>query len=138
MARRSASVSLPAPGRHRSMTNLGMDHVPSSRAALSRAGPHGVQSPPSAPDTMTRTPDDLTASPQPDGTDLLLADVLAQLRLDSAIFLRAEYGNPWAYESPSCADLCAVLRPGAVRLVLFHIVALGRCWIEVEGEQRIE
>jgi AraC-like DNA-binding protein len=87
---------------------------------------------------MTQTPDELTGTPPVSGGDDVLADVLARLRLDSAIFLRAEYANPWAYESPSCSDLCAVLRPGAERLVLFHIVARGRCWIEVAGETRLE
>jgi hypothetical protein len=53
---------------------------------------------------MTQTPKELTETP-----DLvrgaipldLVSDVLSTVRLSGAIFLRAEYTEPWAYESPS-------------------------------------
>ena len=82
---------------------------------------------------MAGKPELLTDRPDP-----LIAEVLEQLHLSSALFLRAEYRDPWAYESPVASDLCAVLRPGAERLILFHIVARGQCWIEVEGEPRLQ
>lgn len=59
---------------------------------------------------------------------------LDALRLDGALFFRAEYSEPWSYVSP--VGLAQVLRPGAERLVYFHVVAAGRCWIRVgEGER---
>jgi AraC-like DNA-binding protein len=94
---------------------------------------------------MAATPEDLTDCPATSaeetpasGTAELLAGVLAQLHLSSSIFLRAEYRDPWAYESPASHDLCSVLQPGAERLILFHIVASGRCWVEVDGGSRLE
>ena len=75
--------------------------------------------------TMTGAPGRMTGTPDP------LQGALERLRLEGAIFLRAEYTEGWAYESPPGADLAALLRPGAERLIFFHIVAKGRCWISL-------
>ncbi|RJS46817.1 AraC family transcriptional regulator [Nocardioides cavernaquae] len=66
-----------------------------------------------------------------------LASALARLRLDGAIFLRGVYSEAWAYESVPGADASALLAPGAPRVILFHVVASGRAWIEVDGEERL-
>ena len=54
------------------------------------------------------------------------------LRLNGAVFLRAEYTESWAFES------MPVERPRPRRwcrtrggVTLFHVVAAGRCWVEV-------
>ena len=60
---------------------------------------------------------------------------LEQLRLDGAIFFRAEFTEGWSYLSPP-AELASLLRPGAQRLILFHIVATGTCWVQLEGGER--
>jgi AraC-like DNA-binding protein len=62
---------------------------------------------------------------------------LGRLRLDGAIFFRSEFTEGWAYESPAAAaELANTLRPGAERLIIFHIVARGSCWISLlEGER---
>jgi AraC-like DNA-binding protein len=70
-----------------------------------------------------------TAPPEP------LQAALEQLRLDGAIFFRAEFTESWAYESPP-SEIAGLLRPGAERLIFFHIVAAGRCWVELEGGER--
>jgi AraC-like DNA-binding protein len=79
---------------------------------------------------MTRKPIELTDSPErgPAPVDLV-SDVLSMLRLAGAIFLRAEFTSPWAYESPPPDDLASVLETSAERLILFHIIAEGQCWI---------
>src|SRR5687768_6876305 len=90
---------------------------------------------------MTGTPRELTDPPDlaPSASPLdLLADVFSRIRLSGAIFLRAEYTAPWAYESPSSGDLIGLLAPQARRLVLFHLVAEGRCWIRVSGGDQLE
>lgn len=78
---------------------------------------------------------DQAAIPGP-ARDAGLQAALDDLRLDGAIFLRAEYTEAWAYQSPPTADLITLLRPGAERLVLFHIVAAGELWIALEGGER--
>jgi AraC-like DNA-binding protein len=61
---------------------------------------------------------------------------VARLRLEGAVFLRAEYGDPWAYESLTGAATAHILRPGTDRVILFHVVARGSCWVQVAGEDR--
>ena len=58
------------------------------------------------------------------------------LRLTGAVFLRAEYSENWAYESMPVEDLASALVPDARRVTLFHVVASGRCWIEVGSGER--
>jgi hypothetical protein len=85
---------------------------------------------------MTGTPNrliDPPDSPHRAAPAALLGDVLATIRLVGAIFLRAEYTAPWAYESPPPDVLTLILEPDAKRLILFHIVAEGRCWIGLQG-----
>ena len=79
------------------------------------------------PDTLTETPQRAPASPD------VLSDVLSRVRLSGALFLRGEYEAPWALDSPECADLVGLLAPGARRLILFHIVREGRCWLRAKG-----
>jgi AraC-like DNA-binding protein len=75
------------------------------------------------------------AAPDQDAT-AVLGDALSRLRLTGAIFLRGEYTEAWGYESLPAADAAAVLAPDAAQVVLFHVVATGRCWVEVDGLER--
>jgi AraC-like DNA-binding protein len=59
-----------------------------------------------------------------------------RLRLEGAIFLRGEYTEAWEYESPTGELMASVLRPGRERLLYFHIIASGRCWVAIEGGER--
>jgi AraC-like DNA-binding protein len=94
---------------------------------------------------MTGTPDVLTDAPAEAGPvtpglgSRALDDALAKLRLEGAIFFRAEFTEGWAYESPPAAgDFARQLRPGAERLTIFHIVARGSCWVSiVDGERHL-
>jgi len=64
------------------------------------------------------------------------ATALEGLRLDGAIFFRSEFTEAWAYQSPMPADIAGVLHPGAERLIFFHIVAAGGCWVQ-RGDDRV-
>jgi AraC-like DNA-binding protein len=66
----------------------------------------------------------------------VLQQALGGLRLDGAIFLRAEYREPWAYESLTGPVTASFLRPGSERVILFHLVAAGRCWVSVADGPR--
>lgn len=63
----------------------------------------------------------------------LLQTSLERLRLEGAVFLRAEYREPWTYESMTGPVTANLLRPGTDRVVLFHVVASGSCWVSVDG-----
>jgi len=58
----------------------------------------------------------------------VLRTALEHLRLEGAIFFRSEMTEGFAFESTP-ADLAPLLHPGANRIVLFHIIAGGRCWV---------
>jgi len=75
---------------------------------------------------MTETPPLVTVPPD------LLAGVLRQVHVASALFLRGEFSAPWAVLSPPREDLIQLLQPGARHLVLFHIVVEGRCHFALE------
>lgn len=74
---------------------------------------------------MTGTPAGLTEKP-----------ILDRVHVDGAIFLRAEYTEPWAYESLDGPTTAAVLRPGSERITLFHVNAGGRLWVALEDGER--
>jgi AraC-like DNA-binding protein len=77
---------------------------------------------------MTATPENMTDTPQ-------LASALEKLRLEVAIFFRSHFTEKWSFESapPEAAEM---IKPGAQRLLYFHIVADGECWISVSDGQR--
>jgi len=95
-----------------------------------------VQRPPAGHDPATGAAD---RAARPSGSSPLPAPfdaALQRLRLEGAIFLRAEYREPWSYESLSGPDTAAILRPGTERVILFHVVARGTCWIQVGDQER--
>ena len=70
--------------------------------------------------------------PQPTA---LLNSALEQLRLEGAIFFRSEFTEGFAVESKIC-DVASGLHAGADRLILFHIVAAGSCWVYGPDNER--
>jgi AraC-like DNA-binding protein len=58
----------------------------------------------------------------------MLRSALEQLRLDGAIFFRTELTEGFTVEAQPNA-VAGALHPGAERLILFHIVARGSCWV---------
>ena len=84
-------------------------------------------------DSVTRVVDPSTAMPAESDP---LGEALQRLRLEGAIFLRAEYREPWSYESLPGPATAQILRPGSDRVVLFHVVAGGTCWVEVGSGDR--
>jgi len=65
-----------------------------------------------------------------------LSDALGRLSLQGAIFLHGRYSEDWAYRSVPGQDAAAMLAPGARQVLLFHVVAEGRCWVAVDGGER--
>jgi AraC-like DNA-binding protein len=65
----------------------------------------------------------------------LLRTTLDQLHLEGAIFFRSEFTAGFEYHSTPGA-VTEALHPGAERLVIFHIVSRGRCWVSVEEGER--
>lgn len=70
-----------------------------------------------------------------DEPSAVLSSALEQLRLEGALFFRSELTEAFEFESTPLA-LADVLHPGATRLILFHIVARGSCWVATTGGDR--
>ena len=85
---------------------------------------------------MTTSPTSARSPVASAGWTSPLSQALGGLRLRGAIFLRAEYTEGWAFESVSASDLTALLVPGARRVILFHVVAAGRCWVQIGDGER--
>lgn len=65
----------------------------------------------------------------------VLSDVLRMIRLQGALFLNAQFHEPWCVNAPRGADFAPVLCPGAGQLAILHMVLQGRCWIQLPGAE---
>jgi AraC-like DNA-binding protein len=65
-----------------------------------------------------------------------LNEALERLRLEGAIYLRAEYTERWALADQGGPFFAAMMHPGAERLILFHVVASGRCFVSCADGER--
>ena len=63
----------------------------------------------------------------------VLSDVLRTIRLEGALFLNGDMHAPWCFKVPRGRDMAQLLRPGAQRLAICHLVLQGECWAQVEG-----
>jgi AraC family transcriptional regulator, alkane utilization regulator len=67
----------------------------------------------------------------------VLSDVLRTIRLEGALFLNGDMRAPWCVKIPRGADIAQVLKPGAQRLAICHLVLTGQCWAQTEGGEPI-
>ena len=63
------------------------------------------------------------------------SETLRVVRLTGAIFINARFTAPWCYQSPTADTAAPLLEPGAERVVIFHLVTEGDCWVEIHGER---
>ena len=62
-----------------------------------------------------------------------LSETLRVVHLVGAIFINARFSAPWCYQSPPADSAAPVLEPGAERVVIFHLITSGECYVEMEG-----
>jgi AraC-like DNA-binding protein len=62
-----------------------------------------------------------------------LSETLRVVRLVGAIFIQAKFSAPWCYLSPRADTAAPVLEPGAERVVIFHMITEGECYVEMDG-----
>src|SRR5215470_9598313 len=63
-----------------------------------------------------------------------LSETLRVVRLIGAIFINARFTAPWFYQSARADSIAPVLEPGADRVVIFHLITEGECYVEMEGQ----
>lgn len=63
-----------------------------------------------------------------------LSETLRVVRLSGAIFFNARFTAPWCYQSPHADYAAPLLDPGAERVVIFHLITEGECWVELDDQ----
>jgi AraC-like DNA-binding protein len=63
-----------------------------------------------------------------------LSETLRVVRLVGAIFIQARFTAPWCYQSPRADSAAPLLEPHAERVVIFHLITEGECYVEIAGE----
>src|ERR1041384_8730171 len=79
---------------------------------------------------MTETPDRLAGTPE------IFEELLRVVHLSSAVFLRAEFTEPWGFASLDLREAGALLGPDAERVIFFHVVLEGSCAISIGSGER--
>jgi AraC-like DNA-binding protein len=64
-----------------------------------------------------------------------LSETLRVVRLVGAIFINARFTAPWCYHSPPADAAAPLLEPTAERVVIFHMLTEGECYVELEGQE---
>ena len=67
-----------------------------------------------------------------------LSELLRVIRLSGAAFIDAELSAPWAVETPPPSAIAARLAPGAKRIIPYHLVANGACYVQLKGQYPVE
>lgn len=62
-----------------------------------------------------------------------LSETLRVVRLVGAIFINARFTAPWCYHSQHANLVAPILEPGAERVVIFHLITEGECYVELDG-----
>ncbi len=63
-----------------------------------------------------------------------LSETLRVVRLVGAIFIQGRFTAPWGYKSPRADSAARVLEPSAERMVIFHMITEGECFVEMADQ----
>lgn len=63
-----------------------------------------------------------------------LSETLRVVHLVGAIFIEGRFTAPWCYQSPPADEAAPLLEPGAERVVIFHLITEGGCYVELDGQ----
>ncbi|WP_233841686.1 AraC family transcriptional regulator [Dyella sp. 2HG41-7] len=63
-----------------------------------------------------------------------LSEILRVVHLIGAIFIQARFTAPWCYQSPRADTVAPMLEPGAERVVIFHLITEGMCYVEMDDQ----
>ncbi|OUM02682.1 AraC family transcriptional regulator [Variovorax sp. JS1663] len=66
-----------------------------------------------------------------------LSEILRVVRLVGAIFIHGRFSAPWCYQSPPAEVAAPFLEPGAERVVIFHLITHGECFVEMAGQPAV-
>jgi AraC-like DNA-binding protein len=68
-----------------------------------------------------------------------LSEILQSVKLEGAVFYKAEFTAPWGFRSPPTCEVAAFLRKGPKHVIVYHLLTQGRAGCEVEhSTHRVE
>jgi AraC-like DNA-binding protein len=67
-----------------------------------------------------------------------LSETLRVVHMVGAIFIQARFTAPWCYQSPRADAAAPVLEPGAERVVIFHLITEGECFVDMPGAEPLK
>jgi AraC-like DNA-binding protein len=67
-----------------------------------------------------------------------LAEVIRAIKVDSAIYLNAEFSAPWCIASPEATALATIFGRGAGHVIIYHLLCEGRAYCEIQDGERVE
>lgn len=67
----------------------------------------------------------------------VLSDALRVVHLKGALFLNAEFHEPWCVAAPSGAELASILSPSHEDMAICHLIVEGRCWAQLPGGEAV-
>jgi AraC-like DNA-binding protein len=62
-----------------------------------------------------------------------LSDILRVVQLSGAIFFNARFTAPFCYHAARIEDLAPLVEGAGERMVIFHLITEGECWVELES-----
>jgi len=63
-----------------------------------------------------------------------VSDVLRHVRMGGAVYLSAEFTAPWCLISQTDTALCAAYLPRSERVVSYHLITEGSCWVRLPDD----
>src|SRR5258706_2284107 len=63
-----------------------------------------------------------------------LSDVLRVVQLTGAVYLEAAFSAPWSVIGHADSALCSAYLPPSKRVVSFHLVTEGSCWVMLPND----
>src|SRR5215468_4935840 len=61
-----------------------------------------------------------------------LSEILQSVKLEGAVFYKAEFTAPWGFRSPPSCEVAAFLRKGPKHVIIYHLLTAGRARGQVE------
>jgi Cupin len=66
----------------------------------------------------------------------VLSEVLTAAKLNGAVFFNAEFSAPWCARSVDARTVTSYISPNSQHVIIFHLLAEGRAYAHVEGDDR--
>jgi AraC family transcriptional regulator, alkane utilization regulator len=64
-----------------------------------------------------------------------LSDVLRVVHLTGAVYLDVAFSAPWCVVGEAASPLCTAYLPPSERVISFHLVTEGRCWVMLPNDR---